>query len=252
MVSHELRAPLTSIKGSAATVLRASRLFGPGRGGAVLPHHRGAGRPHGQPDRRPARRRAHRRRHAVGRARALRGRRAGGPGPRHVHQRRRAAHRPHRPAARPAPGHGRPAAHGAGAQQPARQRRAPVSGVRPHPGRGGARGTAGGGLGLRRGPGHRAGPSRPAVPQVHRRRGPGERRRRRAGTRHLQGSGRGPWRAHPGRERRRRARRALHLHDPGGRGVRRPCAGGRTPSPSYSASSPSTTTGAGSAWPGAR
>ena len=29
MVSHELRAPLTSIKGSAATVLRASRLFGP-------------------------------------------------------------------------------------------------------------------------------------------------------------------------------------------------------------------------------
>ena len=29
MVSHELRAPLTSIKGSTATVLRASRLFGP-------------------------------------------------------------------------------------------------------------------------------------------------------------------------------------------------------------------------------
>ncbi len=29
MVSHELRAPLTSIKGSAATVLRASRIFGP-------------------------------------------------------------------------------------------------------------------------------------------------------------------------------------------------------------------------------
>ncbi len=29
MVSHELRAPLTSIKGSAATVLRAARIFGP-------------------------------------------------------------------------------------------------------------------------------------------------------------------------------------------------------------------------------
>ena len=56
MVSHELRAPLTSIKGSAATVLRASRIFGFGRGGAVLPHHRRAGRPHGQPDRGPARR----------------------------------------------------------------------------------------------------------------------------------------------------------------------------------------------------
>ena len=32
MVSHELRAPLTSIKGSAATVLRASRIFGPAEG----------------------------------------------------------------------------------------------------------------------------------------------------------------------------------------------------------------------------
>ena len=31
MVSHELRAPLTSIKGSAATVLRASPIFGPAR-----------------------------------------------------------------------------------------------------------------------------------------------------------------------------------------------------------------------------
>ena len=78
----------------------------PGRSDAVLPHHRRAGRPHGQPDWRPARRRAHRNRDAVGRARALGGRRPRGLGPRHVRQRRRAAHRPHRPAARPAPGHG--------------------------------------------------------------------------------------------------------------------------------------------------
>ena len=49
----------------------------------------------------------------------------------------------------------------------------------PYPDRGGARGAACGGLGLRRGPGHRAGPSRPAVPQVHRRRGPGGRPRQR-------------------------------------------------------------------------
>ena len=86
---------------------------------------------------------------------------------------------------------------GASAQQPARQRRPPLSGIRSHPDRGGARGAACGGLGLRRGPGHRAGPSRPAVPQVHRRRGPGGRPRQRAGTRHLQGPGRGPWWAHP-------------------------------------------------------
>ena len=45
---------------------------------------------------------------------------------------------------------------------------------------------------VRRGPGHRSGPSRPAVPQVHRLRGPEGRHRRRAGTRHLQGPGRGP------------------------------------------------------------
>ena len=64
-----------------------------------------------------------------------------------------------------------------------------------------------------------AGPVRPAVPQVHHRRGPGGRQR--AGPRHLQGPGRGPGRAHPGRERRRRPRRALHLHDPGGRGGQR-------------------------------
>ena len=85
----------------------------------------------------------------------------------------------------------------------------PRAGLRAHPDRGGARGAGCGGLGRRRGPGHRAGPARPAVPQIHHRRGPEGRPRQRAGPRHLQGPGRGPGGAHPGRERRRRPRRAL-------------------------------------------
>ena len=39
LVSHELRAPLTSIKGSAATVLGRFAGPGPGRDGPVLPDH---------------------------------------------------------------------------------------------------------------------------------------------------------------------------------------------------------------------
>ena len=51
MVSHELRAPLISIKGSTVTVLGASPAPEPGRADAVLPGHRPAGRPHAQPHR---------------------------------------------------------------------------------------------------------------------------------------------------------------------------------------------------------
>ena len=99
MVSHELRAPLTSIKGSAATAAGVARRAGPGGGAPVLPHHRGAGRPHARPGLRPAGRGPHRDRHAAGRSRAGGGGRAGGPGTQRLHQRRgqeqpRHRHRP--------------------------------------------------------------------------------------------------------------------------------------------------------------
>ena len=222
MVSHELRAPLTSIKGSAATALRASRLVGPAevaqffriideqadRMDSLIGDLLDAGRidtgtlsvaP--EPSELAA---------LVDQAR---GTFISGGGrhtvridlppdlPRVMADRQRLVQ---------------------GTQQPARQRRAPRAGLRAHPDRGGARGAGCGGLGRRRGPGHRAGPARPAVPQVHHRRGPEGRPRQRAGPRDLQGPGRGPGGAHPGRERRRRPRRALHLHDPGGRGSQRP------------------------------
>ena len=50
------------------------------------------------------------------------------------------------------------------------------------------------------------------------RRARGRDRRVGARPRHLQGAGGGPWRAHPSRERRRGPRRPLHLHAAGGRG----------------------------------
>ena len=59
MVSHELRAPLAAIKGSAVTVLEVLRRVRPGRAARVLPHHRRAGQSHARAHRRPARCRAH-------------------------------------------------------------------------------------------------------------------------------------------------------------------------------------------------
>ena len=58
-------------------------------------------------------------------------------------------------------------------------------------------------------------------------------RNRRVGPRprRLQGAGRGPWRAHPGRERRRGPRRPLHLHAAGGRRRGRPPPPVLTPPP---------------------
>ena len=50
LVSHELRAPLTSIKGSAATALNAETGARPGRDARVLPHRRRAGRSHARAD----------------------------------------------------------------------------------------------------------------------------------------------------------------------------------------------------------
>ena len=60
LVSHELRAPLAAIKGSAATVLSAPSGSRQGGDAGVLPRHRRTGRPHARPGCRPARCRAHR------------------------------------------------------------------------------------------------------------------------------------------------------------------------------------------------
>ena len=77
MVSHELRAPLTSIKGSAATLADRQAGARPGGDARVLPHHRRAGRSHARPRRRPARGRAHRHGHALGTPRTGGGREPG-------------------------------------------------------------------------------------------------------------------------------------------------------------------------------
>ena len=107
-----------------------------GRDARVLPHHRRASQPHARPHPRPARCGEHRRGHALGHTRALGRVRPGRPGAQHVPVRRRPAHRAHRPAAGPAPGDGRPAAHRAGAEQPALERRPALAPLGPDPGRG--------------------------------------------------------------------------------------------------------------------
>ena len=115
-----------------------------GRDAAVLPHHRRAGRPHERPHRRSAGCRAYRQRHAVGCPGTFGGGRPGGPGAQHIPEQWRQAHRPYQPGAGPAAGHGRPAAHRAGAEQPVVQRRPVRSGVSAYPGvRSARRGTRG-------------------------------------------------------------------------------------------------------------
>ena len=136
MVSHELRAPLAAIKGSAVTLLEDSAAFDPAERhefyriiAEQANHMRGligdlldAGRIEaGTLSVAP---------------RTLGGRGAGRPGAQHVPVRRRPAHRAHRPAAGPAPGDGRSAAHRAGAQQPALERRPALAPLGPDPGRG--------------------------------------------------------------------------------------------------------------------
>ena len=109
-------------------------------------------------------------------------------------------------------------------EQPARRtRHGKLAAVVADPRRGGARRQLHRALGLGRGPGHRARPA-PASLQEARR----PRRRHRARARDLEGPRRGTRRPHPGRERRDGPGRALHLHDPGGR--RRP-RGGLAPRP---------------------
>ena len=136
MVSHELRAPLTAIKGSASTLLEDSAELDPAERhefyriiAEQANHMRGligdlldAGRIEAgtlsvapEPSEVAG---------LVDRAR------------KHVPVRRRPAHRAHRSAAGPAPGDGRPAAHRAGAEQPALERRPALATLGPDPGRG--------------------------------------------------------------------------------------------------------------------
>ena len=183
-------------------------------------------------DRRPAGCRAHRLGHALGIPRAGGGRGPGGAGPEHLPERRRPARRAGRPAAGPAARDGRPAAHCPGAEQSVLQRRPARPGVLAHPGHRCARGRRRRDLGRRRGPGHRAGAAAASVPQAWRHRGRrprGRARRGRSRPGDLQGAGGGPWRAHPGRERRCGPGHRGDVHAAGGRGGRRRRRGGLRP-----------------------
>ena len=108
----------------------------------------------------------------------------------------------------------------AGAQQPVVERRAARARADPDPGGGRARGRARRRLGLRRG--ERRGARAVAAPvQQARRRGAGRDGGPRPRARHLEGARRGPRRPHPGRQPRRRPRHGGHVHDSGGGGNRR-------------------------------
>ena len=89
IVSHELRAPLTSIKGSAATLRESARSLDPAEMDLFFGDHRTASQPHERFDHRPAGHGPHRVGHAVGIGRAVRCRRPGGPGQELVPERRR-------------------------------------------------------------------------------------------------------------------------------------------------------------------
>ena len=102
------------------------------------------------------------------------------------------------------------------AEQPPCQRRAALSRARPHPRRGDPRRGARRDLRPRPGPGHCARAAAAPFPQACH--GWGGRPRRRTRACHLQGAGGSPWWTHLARERRRRPGRPLHIHDPRGRG----------------------------------
>ena len=225
MVSHELRAPLTSIKGLGDH--RAGRLggAGPGRAAAVHAHHRRRGGHHARPHQRPAGRGPHRDGHAAGEPGAGRGDHAGRPGPKHLPERRGTAQPGHRPGAGPAPGVGGHETHRPGHRQPAVQRGPQLAGGVGNPGVGDA-----GGLGSRdirrgRGPGDTLGASAGPVPQdiPGRRQRPG--RGHRAGAGHLPGHRGGARGSHTGRERRAGDGSDVHLHPADGGGGRRPAPG---------------------------
>ena len=88
MVSHELRAPLTSIKGSAATLIASGSSLDPAEDAPVPQDHRRAGRPHAGSHDRPAGRGPHRGGRAVGLPRTHGRRHTRGPGQEHIPERR--------------------------------------------------------------------------------------------------------------------------------------------------------------------
>ena len=98
------------------------------------------------------------------------------------------------------------------------------------------------------------GPARPDAARDRRRRADADRSRARrpAGHLYLGLRARRDHRSGAGGRRRRLRGQAVLADRAHGAASGRPCAGGRTPPPSSSATSPSTTSGAGSAWPGAR
>ena len=91
MVSHELRLPLTSIRGSATTLLEASTELESAEMASVSPDHRRSSRPHARVDRLPARRGAHPDGHPARPSRTVRDHQFGRPGPEHFPERGRQA-----------------------------------------------------------------------------------------------------------------------------------------------------------------
>ena len=223
LVSHELRAPLTSIKGSTATVLGASPPLVPGEMRQFFhiidqqaDHMRGlvsdlldAGRIETgtlsvAPE--PA---------EVANLVELARNTFQSGGGKHTHS--------CRPASEPAPGAGRPEAHRPGSEQPLLQRLQARSHILSDPGGCDAAWRLRGHFDLRRRQGRAAGPATLPVSEEH----AGRRRRSGAwdqgvgtGPGHLQGAGGGPRRPNPGRERREGSGHADYFHHPGGRADR--------------------------------
>ena len=223
MVSHELRGPLTSIKGSAATVLGSSTDMEP----AVVRQffriiEEQADHMHDLVA------------DLLDVARIETGTLPVAPEPAEVAalvDRARSAfiscrgqEQPrHRDRTRPAPGHGGPAAHRAGPGQPPVQRRPALLGVVRHHGDRRAGGRLRCGLGGRRRQGHTLRAAALPVSEVHPYRG-GRTRKRcprvGPGSRHLQGDSGGARWPHLGGERGSGHGSAVHLHASVRRGVR--------------------------------